>query len=354
MINYELLFAASMAFWLATTTVYMAEALNGATDACNGASAAASTGIFTPRQALLIIAVSNAAGALIAVFVLNTNIAKVIGADIVKSEAVSLETITAAMAGIIGWASLAWWMGWPISKSHSLVGALCGAAAAKMGLDGLISSGLIKVAIGFFIGPVTGFLAGYYLGLLMAWLSKQPYPWVKKWLNGIDYSTPILPGQITPAIWWTQLIVTSLVGLAHGAGDATKFMGIESLVLYKAGITSSFVVPNEVVFLCAIVMALGTLLGGWRITHSVGSLMVNQHNRPLRGMAAETAAGMIINTFTVLGIPASTTLVFVPAIAGANYAATKRDVSRSHILYFVAAWVYTFPATFAIGYYLSL
>ncbi len=350
MINYTLLIGAPLVVWLCIATVLAAETLNGATDACNVATAASCTGIFTKYQALMIAAVSNAAGALIAVFILNTNIAKVVGSGIVRSDAVTIETITAAMAGIIGWASFAWWRGWPISKSHSLIGAICGAAFASMGLSGLVTHGLVLVLIGFFVGPAAGFTTGYSMGILVRWLAQKEWRWVRVWLSGLDYSSIIQPGSVGRGIWITQFVSTSIVGLAHGANDATKSMGILSLVLFKAGVTQSFVVPNEVVFVCAVVMAIGTLAGGHRITERVGKRMVNGDNKPLRGVSSEWAAALIINAFTLFGIPASTTLVFVPSVAGANYASSKRDVSRSEILYFVGAWIYTFPICFFIGW----
>ncbi|MEN9560976.1 MAG: hypothetical protein RIQ56_249 [Candidatus Parcubacteria bacterium] len=324
--------------------------LNGATDACNVASSAACTGIFTRSQALWIAAISNAAGALIAVFILNTNIAKIIGKGIVDSNAVSLQTIIAAMVGIIGWAAFAWLRGLPISKSHSLVGALCGAAFASKGMEALIPSGLVRIAIGFLVGPIGGFTAGYLAGVAMKWLSSKPWRWVKMWLGDLDYISQTRPGQIGWGIWITQGVTTTSVGLAHGANDATKFMGILGLVLYKGGATSEFVVTNEIVLLCALVMAFGTLAGGWRITERVGTKMVNQQDKPLRGISAETASGTTINAFTFFDVPASTTLVFVPTMAGANYVASKRDVSRRQILLFVAAWIYTFPICFGIGW----
>jgi len=343
-------------FLLVLLAALVFEYINGFHDAANAIATVVSTKVLTPRQAIMMAAACNLIGAFF-----GTAVAKTIGADIVKIEAITMQTVFAALIGAIIWGLLTWWLGLPSSSSHALIGGLCGAALASTGGDwsvlkwslivtkktGISHEGLWpKVVIPMITSPLAGFIIGILIMLLLMALLKNMRPYLIQKIFG--------KGQLASA---------AFMGLSHGSNDAQKTMGIIALSLFtgtKAGVfdnlptafhflrTPTFTIDKWVIIACALTMAAGTAAGGWRIIRTMGHKMVRL--QPVHGFAAETSAGIVIHFATTLGIPVSTTHVISTAIMGVGSTKRLSAVKWGVVHRIVWAWVLTLPATALLGW----
>lgn len=343
-------------FLLVLLAALVFEYINGFHDAANAIATVVSTKVLTPRQAIMMAAVCNLIGAFF-----GTAVAKTIGADIVKIEAITMPTVFAALIGAIIWGLLTWWLGLPSSSSHALIGGLCGAALATTNgnwsvlkwstttikATGVSHEGLWpKVVIPMVTSPMAGFVIGMLIMLLLMALLKRMRPYLIQKIFG--------KAQLVSAAW---------MGLSHGGNDAQKTMGIIALALFTGTNSGSFdhlpaflhflrtpkfAIDNWVIVICALTMAAGTAAGGWRIIRTMGHKMVRL--QPVHGFAAETSAGIVIHIATTMGIPVSTTHVISTSIMGVG--ATKRlsAVKWGVVHRIVWAWVFTLPATALLGW----
>ena len=344
-----------MTFFLVVLLVALAfEYINGFHDAANAIATVVSTKVLSPRQAIVLAAICNLAGAFI-----GTQVAKTVGKGLVDTGAVTMITVLAALLGAILWNLLTWWLGLPSSSSHALVGGLCGAALAtahgqwsvlkwslvdaKGGHDGLWP----KVVLPMLTSPMLGFVIGMILMLLLYLAFRSATP---RFVN-------LLFGKL-------QLVSAAGMGLSHGSNDAQKTMGIITLAMFTATQSHAFdrlpawlgflrtptfaEIPVWVILACALTMAAGTAAGGWRIIRTMGHKMVRL--QPVNGFAAETTAGLVILGASHYGIPLSTTHNISAAIMGVG--ATKRlsAVKWGVVERIVWAWVLTLPVTGLTGY----
>lgn len=296
--------------------------INGFHDAANAIATIVTTGVLTPRQAVLWSAFFN----FIAFLVFSLSVAKTIGSGLVNPDVVDPPLLFAALLGAIFWNLVTWYYGLPSSSSHALIGGLAGAAVAKAGFIVLIPLGFIKVIAGIFISPLVGLLMGYLLTQALTRYAQR--------------HAGVRPDRIFKNL---QLVSSALLSLTHGGNDAQKTMGIIAVLLYSASwLTGDFYIPLWVVISCHAVIALGTLMGGWRIVHTMGKKITELNS--LRGCAAETGAAAMIFAATELGVPISTTHTVTGAIAGVGLvngiAAAHWPVLR-RILF---AWLLTMPA----------
>jgi PiT family inorganic phosphate transporter len=344
-------------FLLVLIAALVFEYINGFHDAANAIATVVSTKVLTPRQAIFMAAMCNLVGAFF-----GTAVAKTIGADIVKIDAITMYTVFAALIGAIIWNLVTWWLGLPSSSSHALIGGLCGAALAsthgdwsvlKWSLTSIKANGAIsheglwpKVVVPMITSPLAGFMIGTAIMLLLMALLKAFRPYLIQKIFGKG-----------------QLLSAAFMGFSHGGNDAQKTMGIIALALFtgtKAGVfdhlppylhflrTPAFAIDKWVIVACALTMAAGTAAGGWRIIRTMGHKMVRL--QPVHGFAAETSAGIVIHIATGLGIPVSTTHVISTSIMGVG--ATKRlsAVKWGVVHRIVWAWVFTLPATALLGW----
>jgi inorganic phosphate transporter, PiT family len=296
--------------------------INGFHDAANSIATIVTTGVLTPRQAVLWAAFFN----LIAFAIFNLMVAKTIGNGLIDTSVVNAHLIFAALVGAILWNLITWYYGLPSSSSHALIGGLGGAALAKSGLSVLIPAGFIKVAIGIFISPLVGFVIGFFLTYLFSFLLK-------------NYSEPTL----LRAFKILQLGSSAMLSLTHGGNDAQKTMGIIAVLLFSANwLGDTFYVPFWVVISCHIVISLGTLVGGWRIVDTMGT-KISKLN-PLRGCAAETGAAVMIFVATEYGIPVSTTHTVTGSIAGVGLIDGIKGTQWHILKRIFISWILTIPA----------
>jgi PiT family inorganic phosphate transporter len=300
--------------------------INGFHDAANSIATVVSTRVLTPGKAVIWAAAFN----FLAAFGFGTAVASTIGNGMIDLSVVTSAVIFAGLTGAIVWDLITWYIGLPTSSSHALVGAYAGAAIAKAGWGALIASGWTKTLIFIVFAPLMGMGLGLLLSILSLWLFRGFSPSrVDKWFRRL------------------QLGSAALYSLGHGANDAQKTMGIIAGVLFTAGYLKEFMIPTWVILAAHAAIALGTLSGGWRIVHTMGSKITKL--QPFGGFAAETAGAITLFTATSLGIPVSTTHTITGAIVGVGSVHRLSAVRWGVAKQIVWAWILTIPASALIA-----
>ncbi|HET7904936.1 MAG TPA: inorganic phosphate transporter [Candidatus Eisenbacteria bacterium] len=308
--------------WLIIGLALVFDFLNGFHDAANSIATVVSTRVLTPGFAVVWAGFFN----FIAVFLLGVAVAKTVGKGIIVTEAVSNHVLLAALVGAISWNLLTWWLGLPTSSSHALIGGLVGGAVAAKGVGSVVVPGLLKVSAFIVIAPL--------FGLFLAWLNTIAASWIFR---------RALPGKVDQLFRRLQLVSAALYSLGHGGNDAQKTMGIIALLLYSSGRIDHFYVPGWVAVVCGLAIGLGTMSGGWRIVHTLGSRITAL--RPFGGFCAETAGATSLFIATHLGIPVSTTHTITGAIVGVGATRRLSAVRWGVAGRIVWAWVLTIPAS---------
>jgi len=363
--------------------------INGFHDTANSIATVVSTKVLTPRQAIVLAAISNLIGAFF-----GTAVAATIASGLVDAQVATMPVLCYALLAAIVWSLLTWWFGLPSSSSHALVGGLCGAVLAASGnrWSSIIWSipgkehwwqgkGILwKVVVPMISSPLVGFAAGF---LLMGWL----YFLLRNWR----------PVTVNRTFGKLQLVSASYMGFAHGTNDAQKTMGIITLALVVATKTGLLVsaphwlswlqtpegtpagylppvawcithlpvwlqfgyqppaldthaqfIPAWITVLCALTMCAGTAAGGWRIIRTLGHKMVRIH--PVHGFAAETTGATVLFTAAHFGMPVSTTHAITASIMGVGCAKGFNALKLTVVERILWAWVLTLPASAAVAY----
>ncbi|GMB83657.1 inorganic phosphate transporter [Shinella zoogloeoides] len=301
--------------------------LNGLHDAANSIATIVSTRVLRPQYAVLWAAFFN----FIAFLFFGLHVAETLGKGIIDPSIVSPLVIFSALMGAIIWNVVTWVFGIPSSSSHALIGGLVGAGLAKTGFDAVVWSGLIKTASAIFLSPAIGFFLALILILTVSWIFVRQTPFA------VDRTFRVM-----------QFVSASLYSLGHGGNDAQKTMGIIAVLLYSQGyLGGDFHVPFWVVITCQSAMALGTLMGGWRIVHTMGSKITRLN--PMQGFCAETGGAITLFAATWLGIPVSTTHTITGAIIGVGAARRVSAVRWGIAGNIVIAWIVTLPSAAAIS-----
>ncbi|HET6715327.1 MAG TPA: inorganic phosphate transporter [Actinomycetota bacterium] len=320
-----------MTIWVAAI-IFIALAFdffNGFHDAANSIATVVSTRVLSPQRAVVWAAFFN----FVAFMVFGTEVAATIANDVVHPDVFTNAVIFAGLVGAVAWDIITWWVGLPTSSSHALVGAMAGAAVASAGWASLIASGFQKIAVFIVLSPVVGLLLGFTLMAAIYWTFHR-YRRLERLNRGFRVG---------------QLFSAASFSLAHGANDAQKTMGIILALLIANGVLPSDAdVPLWVVLSAHTAIGLGTLFGGWRIVHTMGSKITKL--QPAQGMAAETAAAATIMANTVAGIPVSTTQTITGAIVGVGSTQRLSAVRWGVAGQVVWAWVLTIPGAFVISY----
>jgi PiT family inorganic phosphate transporter len=318
--------------WFLIAVALLFDLLNGLHDAANSIATIVSTRVLKPRYAVAWAALFN----FLAFLVFGLHVAKTVGAGIVSTAIVTDRVVFGALTGAIVWNVVTWLAGIPSSSSHALVGGLVGAGLARSGLKAIVWDGVLKTAAGVVVSPAFGFLLALLLVLIVSWLFFRTRP-----------------AQVDKVFRAAQFVSASLYSLGHGGNDAQKTMGIIAVLLFAhAGGKGAFNVPMWVVLSCQTAMALGTLLGGWRIVHTMGSKITRLS--PVQGFCAETGGAISLFFFTNIGVPVSTTHTITGAVVGVGSARRTSAVRWSVARSIVVAWVITMPMSglMAAGCYL--
>ncbi|MCW5681271.1 MAG: inorganic phosphate transporter [Xanthobacteraceae bacterium] len=301
--------------------------LNGLHDAANSIATIVSTRVLRPKYAVIWAAFFN----FIAFLFFGLHVANTVGTGIVAAGIVDERVIFGALMGAITWNVITWWAGIPSSSSHALIGGLLGAAVTKAGSVAIVWAGVLKTSAAIVLSPMTGFFLALVLVLVVSWIFVRAHP------RAVDGTFRHL-----------QFVSASLYSLGHGGNDAQKTMGIIAVLLFSTGhLGKDFYVPFWVVITCQFFMGLGTLMGGWRIVHTMGSKITRL--TPMQGFCAETGGAITLFTATGLGIPVSTTHTITGSIVGVGAARRVSAVRWNIASNIVVAWVITLPASAAIA-----
>jgi len=303
--------------------------INGFHDAANSIATVVSTRVLTPYQAVVWAAVFN----FVAAFTFGTAVASTVGRGMIDINIVTPTVIFGGLFGAIVWDLFTWWIGLPTSSSHALVGGLAGAAVATAGWRTLVASEYQKIFVFIVLSPIVGILLAFTFMTGVFWLFHR-YRKVEKLNRGFRRG---------------QLISAAAFSLGHGGNDAQKTMGVILALLIANGLLAKGSdVPLWVVLSAHAAIALGTLFGGWRIVHTMGSKITKL--QPVGGMAAEAAAATAIWGVTLAGIPVSTTHTIAGAIVGVGTTQRLSAVRWGVAGRVVWAWVLTIPGSFAVAW----
>jgi PiT family inorganic phosphate transporter len=301
--------------------------LNGLHDAANSIATVVSTRVLSPQLAVAWAAFFN----FIAFLFFGLHVAETIGKGIIEADIVTPGVIFAALIGAIFWNVMTWLLGIPSSSSHALIGGLLGAGVTKAGVGAVVWSGVIKTTLGIFMAPILGMVTAVLLMTIVAWLFRR-----------------MAANRADRVFRRTQLFTSALYSLGHGGNDAQKTMGIIAVLLYSQGIYhGGFHVPFWVVISCQAAMGLGTLMGGWRIVHTMGSKITRI--TPREGACAEFGGSIMLFGATWLGIPVSTTHTITGCIMGVGAARRVSAVRWGVAGNIIIAWFITIPAAAAIA-----
>jgi inorganic phosphate transporter, PiT family len=298
---------------------------NGFHDAANSIATVVSTRVLTPRVAVVWAAVFN----FVAFLVFQTHVANTVGKT-VDSAVVSEAVIFAGLVGAIVWNLTTWWLGLPTSSSHALIGGFAGAGVAKAGFGVLDAGSLEKTILFIPLSPLFGMALGFLLMLASLWIFRRSSP-----------------ARVDGLFRRLQLLSAAAFSLGHGGNDAQKTMGIISALLVGSGYLElqpdgDLPVPLWIVLSAHAAIALGTLVGGWRIVKTLGQRITAL--KPVGGFSAETAAATSLYLATALGIPVSTTHTITGAIVGVGATRRLSAVRWGVAGRIVWAWVLTIPA----------
>ena len=339
------------------------EYINGFHDTANSIATVVSTKVLTPRQAVLLAACTNLLGA-----TWGTAVARTITSGLIDANLVSLtsDIMICALLGAIIWNLLTWWLGLPSSSSHALIGALCGAALAASNNNWQViiwskpdpqhwylGKGMVwKVIVPMVTSPIAGLILGFIVMALLYLLLQNARP-----------------SRVNRFFGRAQMVSAGAMGFMHGTNDAQKTMGIIALTLLAAtkagqlehlpGLLSFLPTPVPppgkemeiavwIKVVCALTMASGTAVGGWRIIKTLGHKMVKLH--PINGFAAEASSATVIMVATHLGIPVSTTHNISAAIMGVGAARRLNAIKWTVVERMVWAWILTIPVTALLAY----
>lgn len=306
---------------------------NGFHDTANAMATPIATGALKPKVAVLLAAVLNLVGAF-----LSTEVAKTISGGMIREDELSAAIFPAIIfAGLIGaitWNMLTWLLGLPSSSSHALFGGLIGATIVGAGFAA-IDMGVVmsKVILPAVIAPLTA-------GIIAFTVTKIAYAVTRRYDNKPD-------GR--DGFRWGQIFTSSLVALAHGTNDAQKTMGVITLALITVGWQSSSDPDPQtwVIFACAITIALGTYMGGWRIIRTLGKGLTDV--KPAQGFAAESSTASTILASSALGFALSTTQVASGSVIGSGLGRRGSTVRWRTVGRIMVGWLLTLPAAGAVG-----
>ena len=296
--------------------------INGFHDAANSIATVVSTRVLTPGKAVVWAAFFN----FVAAFTFGTAVAKTVGSGLVDISIVTFSVIFAGLMGAIIWDLITWYYGLPTSSSHALIGGYAGAAITKAGWGAILLAGWTKTLIFIVLAPMIGMSLGFLLMVIIMWMFSRTSPGrVDKWFRRL------------------QLASAAAYSLGHGGNDAQKTMGIIAGALLAGGYIEGFRIDLWVVLAAHAAIALGTLSGGWRIIHTMGSKITKL--QPVGGFAAETAGAISLFTATHLGVPVSTTHTITGAIIGVGSIKRLSAVRWGVAGRIVWAWILTIPAS---------
>ena len=302
--------------------------INGFHDSANSIATVVSTKVLSPFAAVVMAAFFN----FVAFLIFPLKVATTIGKGVINPDVINLTVIAAAVIAAITWNLITWWYGIPSSSSHTLVGGLVGAAVASSGFGSVIMAGVIKIVIFIFIAPILGMVMSFLISAIVIYLARNHSP------LAVDKHFRRL-----------QLLSAAAFSLGHGGNDAQKSMGIIWVSLIASGLaTKNDPIALWIVLSCHAAIALGTLMGGWRIVKTMGQKITKL--KPFEGFCAESAGALTLFGATHFGIPVSTTHTITGAIIGAGARKGVSAVKWGVTTRIFWAWILTIPVSAIISF----
>ena len=325
---------------LIIAVAFIFDFVNGFHDSANSIATVVGTRVLSPLAAVMWAATCNFA----ALFVIGTAVAKTVGKGMIDVDIVTPSVILGGLLGAIAWNLITWWFGLPSSSSHALLGGYAGAAVTKAGWGAIIWSGWTKTILFIFLSPLIGMLLGFGMMVLVYWVFQRTSP-----------------GRVDRIFRVAQIVSSGLFSMSHGGNDAQKTMGIivgllvatnhlfaqETGWLHHLYLANADHVPLWVELIAYTMIATGTLFGGWRIVHTMGSRITRL--RPVGGFCAETGGALSILLATKFGIPVSTTHTITGSIVGVGATRRWSAVRWGVAGRIVWAWILTIPAAFIMA-----
>jgi inorganic phosphate transporter, PiT family len=310
--------------WLLLVIIVIAlifDFLNGFHDASNIVATMISSRAVAPRTALILTALAELAGP----FLFGVAVATTIGSEVVNPAAITSAVIVAALLAAIAWNLLTWYMGWPSSTSHALIGGILGAALAASGVSTIRLAGLEKVLIALFVSPILGFVLSFITLRAVYFLARGATPRINMFFKR------------------AQIVTAVALALSHGTNDAQKTMGMIAMAMVTTGYAAQFHVPWWVIAISASAIALGTAAGGWRLIETLGGRFYKI--RPVHAFGSQLTSASIILGAALLGGPVSTTQVASSSIMGAGSADRLSKVRWGVARDIAVAWLMTIPVS---------
>ncbi|MFW6115933.1 MAG: anion permease [Chloroflexota bacterium] len=311
--------APSVVFFVVTALAFAF--VNGFQDSANAVATMIASGAMSPRRALILNAIANFVGP----FLFGVAVARTIGHEVVVATAATQTVVLAALFGAIGWNLFTWLLGMPSSSSHALIGGLVGAALAGHGPAAVLLPGLLKVLFALFVSPIIGMLAGFFLMRLVFFLARNATP------------------SITCFFKRAQTVTATALALSSGTQGGQRTMGIITMGLLAEGLLTSFEVPFWAVAASGGAIALGTLVGGWRIIRTLGATFYRV--RPVHSFTSQVASAAVVLGAALTGGPVSTSHVVSTTILGAGAADRINKIRWGVAGDILAAWLLTIPAS---------
>jgi len=301
--------------------------LNGFHDSANSIATVVSTRVLSPRRAVIWAAFFN----FLAFLIFRHHVANTIGKGTIDIAIVDSSVIFGTLMGACSWNLITWYLGLPTSSSHALIGGMIGAALTKAGPSSLVWSGISKTVAFIVVSPLAGLILGLGIGAVVFRLFAR--------------SSPL---KVDHVFRKGQLVSAALYSLGHGGNDAQKTMGIIASLLFSAGLLGKeFYIPKWVVVACYSAIALGTMLGGWRIVKTMGQKVAKL--KPVDGFCAESGAAVSLFVSSWLGIPVSTTHTITGSIVGVGSLRRASAVKWGVAGRIVWAWILTIPCSAIIS-----
>jgi len=305
--------------------------VNGFNDAANAIATVIGTRTLSPRNAIIMAAFFNLAGA-----ATGTAVAKTIGKGILIPEAISFQTVIAALAAVIIWTTLATYRGIPVSLTHGFIAAMGAAGIAAVGTEAVQWGVMGRVVSAVATAPVLGFIGGFILMILLMWVFRKS-----------------IPAKVRNIFGNLQIVSAAFMAYSHGKNDGQMPIGIITMafILYTGQAAVWEGIPWWIIIISALSISTGTAVGGWRVIKTLGMRITTL--RPVHGFAAEVSAASVIEAASHLGIPVSTTHCITSSIMGVGATRRLSAVRWGLAGNIVAAWVITFPVCGGLGYLFS-
>ena len=306
--------------------------VNGFNDAANAVAASIGSRALSPRNAIILAAISNLIGAATGLAV-----ARTIGKGILAPEVISYLTVMAALASVIIWGTVATYLGLPVSISHGFVSALAAAGMAIAGSGAVVWDVIQRIMSAVAIAPVLGFIGGFILMVIIVWVCR--------------HRAPTKMRVIFSRMQW---LTTAFLAYSHGKNDGQMPIGVitMALVIYTGNSSLWDNIPGWVVIVSALAISSGTTVGGWRVIKTLGCRATSL--QPVHGFASAFSAAMVIEGASLLGIPVSTTHCASGSIMGVGATRRLSAVRWGVAGNIVVAWILTFPICGGLGYLCAL